>query len=162
MSLKSKLSLALVTTAIGATLIGAGTFAIFTSSATNAGNTFTAGTLKIGLEPATAIIDVDNMAPGDSGSQTLTVANNGSLELRYDIAEELTGALAAGADGLKVTIEDAAGNVITPGDNNRVLAAGATEVLTIGYELPLAADNTYQGAEATLGITVNAEQTANN
>ncbi|GAB6172787.1 hypothetical protein JCM15765_22650 [Paradesulfitobacterium aromaticivorans] len=164
MSIKTKFGLALATTALGATLIGAGTFAIFSDSATNTGNTFTAGTVEISLDKpdGTKYFDIANIAPGDGGSAPVIVTNEGSLELRYDISETLAGALAAAPNGLVVTIADSAGNVIVPGDNNRVLAAGASETLTVGWALPLAADNTYQGTSATLGLTFDAEQTKNN
>lgn len=169
MSLKTKLGMAVMSSVIGATMIAGGTFAYFTASAQNTGNSFAAGTLGISLDKpdGTKYFDIGNMAPGDSGSATVTVSNTGSLELRYDIAETLTGALASGANGLAVTIKDSAGNVITPGtDNNRVLApsgsAGDSEVLTVEYVLPSGAGNEYQGTSATLGLTVNAEQTRNN
>lgn len=146
-----------------AALVGGATFAIFTDSATNENNTFAAGTLDISLDKlnGTKYFDIANIAPGDSGSANVTVSNVGSLELRYDIAQTLTGDIASGTNGLVVTIKKD-GTVIVPGDNNRVLAAGANEVLTVEWTLPLAAGNEYQGKSATLGLTVNAEQTKNN
>jgi predicted ribosomally synthesized peptide with SipW-like signal peptide len=165
MSIKKKMGAALVSTALGAALIGGGTFALFTDSAQNTGNTFAAGTLEISLDKpdGTKYFDISNIAPGDSGSATVTVKNEGSLELRYDIAETLEGALAQGANGLKVTIKDKDGNVIVPGEgNDRVLASKASEDLTVEWTLPKDAGNEYQGKSATLGITVNAEQTKNN
>jgi predicted ribosomally synthesized peptide with SipW-like signal peptide len=162
--MKKKLALAMVTTAIGASLIGAGSFAIFTSSAQNTNNTFTSGTLAVSLNKPDGqkYFDISNLAPGDGGATQVTVKNDGSLELRYDLTTTLTGALAAGANGLKVTIRDAAGNVITPGDTNRVLASQQSETLTVSWNLPLAAGNEYQGTSAALGLFVNAEQTRNN
>lgn len=147
-------------------LIGAGTFALFTASASNTGNTFTAGDLGISLDQqdpnGEKYFTINNMAPGDTNSRNFIVTNTGSLELRYDIAETLTGDLAAGPDGLKITIKDADGKVVTPGDNNIVLAPKASNVYTVTYELPKTAGNWYMDKTATLGITVNAEQTANN
>jgi predicted ribosomally synthesized peptide with SipW-like signal peptide len=168
MSLKKKMGAALATTALGAALIGGGTFAIFTSSASNSGNTFAAGTLSVNLDKpdGTKYFNISNIAPGDSGSSTVKVSNSGSLELRYDIAESLTGALASGTNGLKVHVySDAAmTQEIIPGpDNNRVLSAnGGNETLYVKWELPKDAGNEYQGQTANLGLTVNAEQTANN
>ncbi|WP_068606804.1 TasA family protein [Paenibacillus swuensis] len=164
MSLKKQLGLAMVTTALGATLVAGGSFALFTSSAQNTGNTFASGTVKVSLDKpeGTKYFDISNIAPGDNGSTQLTVTNGGSLELRYDLAQNLTGDLAWGTDGVKITIKDSAGNVIVPGDNNRVLAPAASEVLTVKWELPLAADDRYQNKTAQLGLTVNAEQTKNN
>ncbi|WP_423800235.1 TasA family protein [Neobacillus sp. SAB-20_R2A] len=189
MSLKKKIGGAILSTALGATLIGGGTFAIFTSSASNTNNTFAAGTLTINLDQqdptGAGYFTVNNMAPGDkngvfdatkpdNGLKRITVSNSGSLELRYDIATTLTGALAeqdpdgdgpTTGDGypLTITIYDKDGNVITPNtDNNRVLAPSSSEDLYVKYELPKDAGNGYQGKSATFGITVNAEQTANN
>lgn len=178
LNIKKKVAMALTTTAIGAMLIGTGTFALFTSTASNNGNTFAAGTLKIDLNKPDGCkyFDISNMAPGDHGSAQVIVSNSGSLDLRYDIAETLTGALAAGTDGLKITIKDHDGNVIVPGDNNRELDAGGVihfmghttvlpgekETLTVEYSLPLIAGNQYQATSATLGLTFNAEQVKNN
>lgn len=162
--MKKKIALALVTTALGAALVGAGSFAIFTSSAQNTNNTFTAGTLAVSLNKPDGqkYFDISNLAPGDSGGSQVTVKNDGSLELRYDLTTTLTGALAAGANGLKVEIRDGAGNLITPGDTNRVLAPGASETLNVCWLLPLDAGNEYQGTSAALGLYVAAEQTRNN
>ncbi|MCR4435351.1 MAG: TasA family protein [Clostridiales bacterium] len=164
--MKKRLMMALAFTVIGAMLIAGGTFALFTATVSNGGNTFTSGTVVITQDKAQGQIfaNIANIAPGDRGSGTITVRNEGTLELRYDIAQSLTGALAEGVNGLKVTIKDANGNVIIPGtDNNRILAAnGGSEVLTVEWALPLEADNHYQGATAALALTFNAEQTKNN
>lgn len=165
LNIKKKIAMAATTTVLGAMLIGVGTFAWFTSAATNEGNSFKSGTVVINLDKPNGnkYFEIDNMAPGDSGQATVKVTNDGSLELRYDIAETLTGDLAAAPDGLIVTIEDSTGNIIKPGDNNRVLAAnGGSEDLTVKYELPTAAGNAYQDKGATLDLAVNAEQTKNN
>lgn len=162
--MKKRIAMSLATIGLVSSLVGGATFALFTSSATNTGNNFTAGTVVISMDKpdGTKYFDLNTIAPGDSGSAPVVVKNGGSLELRYDIAQTLDGELAAGTDGLKVTIKDSAGAVITPGDNNRVLAPGGTETLTVSWTLPLAAGNEYQGDSALLGITLNAEQTKNN
>jgi predicted ribosomally synthesized peptide with SipW-like signal peptide len=178
MSIKKKIGMGLATVALGAMLIGGGTLAIFTDSATNTSNTFTAGTLDISLDKAdgTKYFDISNIAPGDSGSTTITVSNDGSLELRYDIATSLTGDLATSVDEdgdtvldgnqLVVTITDSSNAVVLPGDNNRVLAAngqaGDSETFTVSWSLPYNAGNFYQGKNASYAFTVNAEQTRNN
>lgn len=168
MSLKKKMGAALATTALGATLIGGGTFAIFTSTASNQGNTFAAGTVKISLDKpdGTKYFDISNIAPGDSGSSAVTVTNNGTLELRYDIAKSLTGDLASGANPLNVHVytDSAMTQEVVPAPtNDRVLAAnGGHETLYVKWSLPKEAGNEYQGKSATFGLTVNAEQTKNN
>ncbi|MCJ7668936.1 MAG: CalY family protein, partial [Dehalococcoidia bacterium] len=50
---------------------------------TNPDNVFTTGTVILGIDPATAMFTVSNMAPGDIEYGGLEVTNNGSLELRY-------------------------------------------------------------------------------
>lgn len=164
LNVKKKVAMLLATTALGSMLVGVGTFALFTDSATNTQNTFSSGKLDINLDKAdgTKYFNVTNIAPGDTGSAKVTVFNDGTLDLKYDIAETLTGGLTEGATPLKITIKDSKGTVIIPGDNNRVLAAGKSEDLTVEYTLPLNADNTYQGKTATLGLTVIGEQTKNN
>jgi predicted ribosomally synthesized peptide with SipW-like signal peptide len=156
---------ALAVTIIGGMLIAGGTYALFTSTAQNTANSFTSGTLVINLDnpDGTKYFDITNIAPGDSASNTVTVTNDGSLGLRYDIAESLTGALAEGANPLEVTITDSEGNTIVPGTgNDRILDAGDSETLTVSWKLPLEAENEYQETSADLSMTVNAEQVKNN
>jgi predicted ribosomally synthesized peptide with SipW-like signal peptide len=66
-----------------AALITAGAMAVFTDQETNPDNVFTTGTVILGIDPATAMFTVSNMAPGDVEYGGLEVTNNGSLELRY-------------------------------------------------------------------------------
>jgi spore coat-associated protein N len=173
MSLKKKMGAALLTTAMGAALIGGGTFAIFTDDATNTNNTFTAGTLKIDVEGETAFTGtIANLAPGDSGSQTFDVANRGSLELRYDVAQALesgAGTLVLGdaTKDLNFKIERSTdgGTVwteVTPGDTNFVLAPASVDKYKVTYTLPKAADNPYQAGSSDFQLTFDAEQTRNN
>jgi predicted ribosomally synthesized peptide with SipW-like signal peptide len=50
----------------------------------------------------------------------------------------------------------------TVGTGDRAVAPAATDVLCIRISLPLAADDTFQGATATSTFSFNAEQTENN
>jgi predicted ribosomally synthesized peptide with SipW-like signal peptide len=50
----------------------------------------------------------------------------------------------------------------TGGTGDRTVAAGATDVLCIRVSLPIATDDTYQGATSVTTFTFNAEQTENN
>lgn len=174
MSIKKKIGGALLGTALGAALIGGGTFAIFTDTASNAQNTFTSGTIDINLGDGAwagaAHVDIANLAPGDSGSKTVTVKNDGSLELRYDVTGTLAGALASNdpngdtvadpgeSNPLVVTVTPTNGGALT----DRVLAPNTSETFTISYSLPKAAGNTYQAKSATYDFKVDAEQTRNN
>ncbi|SDO66318.1 SipW-cognate class signal peptide [Paenibacillus sp. yr247] len=170
--LKKQLVLAMAITALGATLVAGGTSALFTASASNTNNSFTAGTVKIALDKADTVakyFNVSNIAPGDSGSSPVVVTNTGSLELRYDITSTVTGGLAVAQPGdnhpltVKIYSDAAMTQEIVAGDNNRVLAPNVgTETLYVKWQLPLDAGNAYQGLTATYSIEVAAEQTKNN
>ena len=78
------LTLALSVAALGVSATGA----IFTETDTHAANTFTTGTVDFTQEdgnglPETVTFAASNMAPGDTATDTVTVTNSGSLELRY-------------------------------------------------------------------------------
>jgi len=78
-----KILTSLMIIAVLAALITAGAMAVFTDQETNPDNVFTTGTVILGIDPATAMFTVSNMAPGDVEYGGLEVTNNGSLELRY-------------------------------------------------------------------------------
>ena len=73
-------------------MVGAGayTLALFTDSAANAGNAFVVGTVAIGVSPASALITLTGMLPGDSTTGTLTVSSTGNSTLRYAISTAAT------------------------------------------------------------------------
>ena len=66
------------------------TGALFTDSEDLGANSFTTGTLVLGLTPTTALFAVANMAPGDTVSRPLTVSNTGTLGLRYAVTGAAT------------------------------------------------------------------------
>lgn len=66
------------------------TLAFFTDTATSAANTFSTGTVDVSNSPTTALIALSSMAPGDSVTQPLTIANGGTLQLSYAIASTVT------------------------------------------------------------------------
>ena len=81
------------TLAIIGLLAGLGAFgalSVFTSTADVPGNAFTTGTVDISTSPASALITYSGMAPGDKVTQSLTVSNDGSLELRYAVTSLAT------------------------------------------------------------------------
>ncbi|WP_055105850.1 TasA family protein [Paenibacillus ihumii] len=79
MGIKKTLSLGVLTAALGLALIGGGTFAYFSDSVETTG-TFAAGTLDLNAEP-TALINLDNIKPGDYGIRTFKLLNNGTLDI---------------------------------------------------------------------------------
>ena len=162
--------------------LGAGAFslAIFTDTDASSGS-FTAGTVDISTNPTT-LFTVTAMMPGDAGSATLTVANNGTGQLRYAMSTAATNADGKGLrDQLALTIKagacpGAGGNLYSgaisgaalgsnaqgPNAGDRTLNAGASEQLCFAWSLPLASGNAFQGAATTATFTFDAEQTANN
>ena len=78
-----KILTSLMIIAVLAALITAGAMAVFTDQQTNTDNVFTTGTVILGIDPATVMFTVSNMAPGDVEYGGLNVTNDGSLELRY-------------------------------------------------------------------------------
>jgi hypothetical protein len=64
--------------------------ATYTDSEVNDGNTFTSGTVDLGVTPASALVTMANMAPGDAFTRSVEVANSGNMELRYAITSTTT------------------------------------------------------------------------
>src|SRR5699024_10280240 len=78
-NIKKQLGLGIMTALLGIMLVGGGTFAYFSSSETT-NNTFAAGTLDLAVEP-TAVIEVENLKPGDSMIRDFELQNNGTLDI---------------------------------------------------------------------------------
>jgi hypothetical protein len=170
---------------VGSLSAGALSLALFTSSATVSGNAFTAGTVVIGAAPATAALTASNMMPGDTVNGSITVANNGTAQLRYAMSSSSTDTDGkALRDQLQLTVKSTGtscaafdGSTLYNGALNgaafgssaagaqagdRTLDAGTNEALCFRATLPLATGNAYQGATTTATFTFDAEQTANN
>ncbi|UJL46368.1 M73 family metallopeptidase [Virgibacillus sp. NKC19-16] len=79
MGIKKKLGLSMVSGMLGLALVGGGTFAYF-SDQEETNNTFAAGTLDLSVNPE-AIIDIDNLKPGDTMMREFNLSNDGSLEI---------------------------------------------------------------------------------
>lgn len=80
MELKKKLGMGIMAGIMGVSLIGGGTFAYFSDSA-DASGTFAAGTLDLSVQP-TKIIDISNIAPGDSMTRVFELHNDGTLDIK--------------------------------------------------------------------------------
>jgi spore coat-associated protein N len=157
MNIKKQLGMALATTALGATLLAGGSLALFSSTAANEGNTFTAGTVVINSLPTGAVFatstNIGNMAPGDQDNKVLTVTNNGTLDAWVKISDIATsGDLFVGVTPLAVTFDGGA----------VLIAAGQSHDFNVGYSFPLAAGNEYQGDSGTVTFNVAAVQDRNN
>jgi len=85
----SKIALSLVMiAAVGAIVIGA-TGAYFSDTEASVGNTFTAGTLDLNIQDNdlnVIIFNVDDLAPGESGSDQVNLKNVGNLDGFLDIS----------------------------------------------------------------------------
>ncbi|KUO96048.1 TasA family protein [Ferroacidibacillus organovorans] len=179
MAIASKVALAMASSAVGAAMLAGGSFALFTSNATNTGNTFAAGTVIVdatnGGQPAftSTSYNFQNMAPGDSGTVNLTVKNTGTLSEWVVIPSSgiaTSGAIFASSGTNSVT-ETSANNMplvlkpnanMTAGSSGYLLAPGSSTTIAINYSLPLDANNFYQGQTGTATITVEAVQARNN
>ena len=70
-------------------LVGGGTWAFFSDPESSTGNILTAGTLDLSLDGADApvtTLDISNAAPGDSGSGSTVIKNDGNIDAELDIA----------------------------------------------------------------------------
>jgi hypothetical protein len=170
--------------AVSLLTIGAGSMSLAQFTANDSSTwAFTAGTIDISSTPA-VLTAVSGMMPGDNATQALTVTNLGSGDLRYAISVAATNPLGTalqltikqqdggggcaaftGASVLAATtLNGAAVGSSTQGADpgDRVLLAGANEVLCLRVSLPLTTGNASQGASSAATFTFAAEQTANN
>ena len=151
--MRTKIAVSFVIMALVCALVGGATFALFTDTATNAANTFSAGTVDVNAGPQVVTIPVAGMAPGDTVSGTFKVTNAGTLDAWFKVTANAAGDLFGGATPAAVTVSNTAFTAI---------AAGTEATVNFSVALPLAADNAYQGVKGTLSFTVDSEQQANN
>ena len=162
--------------------LGAGMFslAIFTDSDASTG-TFEAGTIDIESSPTVAF-SVTGMVPGDSSTQAMTIANDGTATLRYAMTTAASGTLGdtltlevreegtscATFDGTSVLaatiLDGAAIGDPAQGDDtgDRVLSGLSNEVLCFRVSLPLLTGDSLQGETTSATFTFDAEQFDNN
>ena len=145
------------------------------------------GAIDLRDAPDNAVMTFATMAPGDAIVQPLTLSNAGPLALRYALTTSATDADGlALRDRLLLTVwrkgsgpcsSGDAGVLYGPGPlsratvgdpaqrqqaGDRLLAAGAAEVLCFRAELPLATGNAYQGAVTSATFAFDTEQIAGN
>ena len=165
------------TIGVAGALAGAGTTAYFSDEQDSENNQISAGTIDLqtnGNENAGTSISVDNVAPGDSGTESFNLNNVGSLrgflslefgepEPRNDLTEVL-----------EVTVK-VAGTVIRKGTFGSVFdgegewsnadvpfGPGAAKTFAVEWEVPSGAGNDTQGEQAKGDITfyLNQEEEA--
>ena len=64
--------------------------ALFTDTESVTGNNFTTGTIDLVASPASVVVTMPAMVPGDQVTAPLNVDNAGSLELRYSMTSTTT------------------------------------------------------------------------
>jgi hypothetical protein len=174
---------ALVTILLAASLatFGAGAMSLarFTDQEAVDG-TWSTGTIILGVDAGVSFTAVD-ILPGDTGTKTITVENNGTGDLRYALSTSATDDGSALADQIALTVREgacpSAGTVVYTGPlgdaewgdpaqgeqgGERDLAAGLTEDLCFAWSFPLLSGNAYQDKTTTATFTFDAEQIDNN
>lgn len=174
---------------VGVAMVAVSSLALFTDTATVAGNTFATGTVDIAATPAAQVLTMTAMSPGDQVAAPLTVTNSGTLALRYAIvstttedvlAGELVLTVRAGVTDCSIAGWAAGGTTIYSGPlgsaatsavvgssaagadtGDRTLAPGAGEVLCLNVTLPQGS-TIGQGVSTTATLEFKAEQTVNN
>lgn len=190
MSHLTRILLVLMTVGMVATGLGVASNAIWTDSDDVDANLFTTGSVSLSTNPTTALVTFTSGAPGeDTTPQSLTVTNDGSMELRYavtmtadnidtkslyaelDLTIKDEGTNCAAFDGTDLYGPDLpfllTGNLIgdpTAGSDlgDRDVAASSSEVLCFRVTLPSDAPNSVQAASTTAIFTFESEQTQNN
>ncbi len=185
----AKLLVSAAVVLVGVATVTVTSLALFTDSASVGANAFTTGTVDINAVPASAVVTMTAMTPGDQVTAPLTVSNAGTLALRYAVESTTTEDVLAGELVLTVktgvtTCDDAnwasdgttlyAGQLGSTGTDaivglaaagndvgDRVLLASTNEVLCLNVTLPLAS-TAGQGATTSATFDFLAEQTANN
>jgi hypothetical protein len=118
-SLKKRLVLAGATlTTVGAvtTLIAGFTFGLFSASETSGTNTFTAGTVSVGLGTPASVVCTVTLMPGDS-SGTAPIGSKADTACTYNV--EYTGTVGAWL-GVDMTVTNGSTPLFTSGSENGV------------------------------------------
>lgn len=152
-----------------------GSFAAWTATTANPGNKVATGTLTLtNTKAASHVFDVSGVKPGDSGSQTVTIGNGGSVPLDLVLDQNaVVDAVPSGAlelqvfDGTNCLYPAATGACVAYGawdgsagalndaaaGSLAATGAGATKTFTIGYKLDVTSDNGDQGRTSSFNLT---------
>jgi len=109
-----KILLTLLLVGAASALAGFGTFSAFSSTTTNSGNSFAAGTVFVDDNDAgAAMYTVSNQKPGVSTQKCIKVTYGGTLPA--DVRLYTTSSVGAVADYIDLTVEKGSGNPAFPG-----------------------------------------------
>lgn len=157
MTLRKQLALTLVTLAVGALLIGGGTFAYFSATVTSEDNTFATGTIEYGEAVVFEAQTADNTKPGDNTTFTFALENGGTLDMdhiylgiTYDTKEP--GVDEAGNPILVDSAEDLGTQLIV----NSITLAGTSVTIPVAADADSDGDVTLSELEAYLAVAANA------
>jgi hypothetical protein len=155
--MKKKILLSIMAFVMTMALAGGATFALFTSTASNAGKDFSAGTVNIsdGGNVLSGDVVISNMAPGDSKAGILTVNNTSSLPIYVKITANKSGTIFDGAFAATVVPD----GTIAPFS---WIPVPANTPYTFGYTVKLPIDATVQSETGTLSFAIDAVQQAHN
>lgn len=176
----------LATVGAASAAAGAGTMAYFSDTEESTDNTVSAGTLDLkadGGDSAVTTVNVSDVAPGESGSDSTSLSNSGSIDGSVDLVfgsasnsegdnPESEGDTSSPGDlggVLEVTVSVGSTQVRsgtfnsvfdgTEADANVALASGGSKDLTIDWSLPSSAGNDIQGDSVSGDITIELNQT---
>lgn len=146
-----------------------GSWAAWTAQTTNPNNQVATGTLSLTSDkPGTFLFQASDVTPGDSGSETVTVENDGSIPLDLSLTQTaaddngISAALGLRIhDGTNCVYPAAAGACVAWGAWEAAplsalaqgsLAAGADRTYTVSWQLDSSSVNGDQGKTATFGL----------
>ena len=171
-------------------MLGAGTFAAFSDTETSSANVFAAGTLDLKVNGSdldgTAVITVENVAPGDSESDSILVTNAGTIEGTLTGVITITSNLDNSCNDAEEADESTCNDddvgelpaeldiVISDGTNTYTntltaisgvsldfgtLVGGADKIITASYTVDGGVDNSIQSDSVTFDIVLTLDQT---
>ncbi len=182
--LNRKIAISLITIVAALALTAGGTFALFNSTATNAGNTFGTGALTLSINTvagtSTGVFSVASAIPGQTFNQALTLKNEGNVPASSVKVSGITlGGNSEIADKLmlQLYLDTNANNVYDSGADTSLgtgalndpswtgfvlpgvtLAGGASSPVRAQLTFDSTADNTYQGKSVTFDLGFMATQ----
>ncbi|WP_433718688.1 hypothetical protein [Microbacterium laevaniformans] len=155
-----------------ATTVGVVTGASFTATDSVAGQSLGAGTIAVeaGTSASSAVINADDVFPGDVETTTIDLENTGTGDVRFVVdldegagtdavlAPALQATVTVGTESITRSLEDWQSGefqIAAP------LAAGASTEIEVSVELPTTTGNDAQGLHAGFTVRVDAIQAKN-